>query len=94
MTLRNLYPSLLLFAGTSLLASTALDWPQFRGRDGQGHAEAVDLPTMWDEVRHVRVVAAALPRYERRAHVRAAPTAGLQWRGADDQRIVSNLIVS
>ncbi len=47
--------NLLLLYGWLILGSTAsADWPQFRGPDGQGHAEAVDLPTKWDEVRHVR----------------------------------------
>ena len=47
--------NLLLLYGWLILVSVAsADWPQFRGPDGQGHAAAVDLPTNWDEVRHVR----------------------------------------
>ena len=53
MTLRNLYPSLLLFAGTSLLGSTALDWPQFRGPSGQGHSSAEMLPSHWSSTENV-----------------------------------------
>ena len=31
----------------------AHDWPQFRGPDGQGHAEVKNLPTRWDAVQNV-----------------------------------------
>lgn len=31
----------------------AHDWPQFRGPDGQGHAEVKNLPTRWDTVQNV-----------------------------------------
>ena len=27
----------------------ANDWPQFRGPNGNGHAEAMSLPTKWSE---------------------------------------------
>jgi outer membrane protein assembly factor BamB len=37
---------------TSSLAS-ANDWPQFRGPDGQGHAEASRLPLMWSPNKNV-----------------------------------------
>ncbi len=30
------------------------EWPQFRGPDGQGHSDAVGLPTTWSETEHVR----------------------------------------
>jgi len=33
--------------------SVAADWPQFRGPEGQGHAEARDLPTQWSETKNV-----------------------------------------
>lgn len=38
-----------------LLTATlaAADWPQFRGPDGQGHAEATDLPVTWSESENV-----------------------------------------
>lgn len=36
---------------TALLAlcSTAQDWPQFRGPDGQGHSEVASLPVKWSD---------------------------------------------
>lgn len=40
-----------------LLAQTALagqDWPQFRGPQGNGHADARDLPLRWSETENVR----------------------------------------
>jgi len=49
---RRLLPFLL--ALVALSASTsAQDWPQFRGPDGQGHAEARDLPAEWSETKNV-----------------------------------------
>lgn len=43
-------------AGDALPAAAAgeLPWPQFRGRDGQGHAAATDLPIKWSETENVR----------------------------------------
>lgn len=32
---------------------TAADWPQFRGPAGDGHAEARNLPTIWNETANV-----------------------------------------
>jgi outer membrane protein assembly factor BamB len=33
--------------------STAADWPQFRGPDGQGRAEVSNLPTRWTDTENV-----------------------------------------
>ncbi len=30
------------------------EWPQFRGPDGQGHAESADIPVRWSETENVR----------------------------------------
>ena len=40
----------------SAVASSQDDvgWPQFRGPDGQGHAEAAELPLTWSETENVR----------------------------------------
>ncbi|HEU4386809.1 MAG TPA: hypothetical protein VFV34_03360, partial [Blastocatellia bacterium] len=35
------------------IASAADDWPQFRGPGGDGHADAVNLPTTWSESNNV-----------------------------------------
>ena len=45
-----------LLVAASLLARSAAgaDWPQFRGPDGQGHADTSDLPTTWGESENVR----------------------------------------
>src|SRR5262245_12855690 len=34
-------------------ATTATDWPQFRGPAGDGHAQAKNLPTTWNESTNV-----------------------------------------
>jgi outer membrane protein assembly factor BamB len=39
-----------LFSGFALLAD---EWPQFRGPDGQGHADAHDLPSEWSETQNI-----------------------------------------
>lgn len=44
---------LLAFCTTSLLA-TAAEWKQFRGPDGQGHADAKTLPLKWSESENVQ----------------------------------------
>ena len=31
-----------------------MDWPQFRGPDGQGHSSAVNLPINWSETQNVK----------------------------------------
>ena len=31
----------------------ASDWPQWRGSDGQGHAEGAIYPTTWSDTQHV-----------------------------------------
>ena len=41
-----------LAAGFALAASAA-DWPQFRGPDGQGHADVSGLPTEWSPTKNV-----------------------------------------
>lgn len=45
-----LFASLLALAGG---AAPAAEWPQFRGPDGQGHAQATDLPLTWSEQQNV-----------------------------------------
>ncbi len=35
------------------VAHGADNWPQFRGPDGQGHTDAVDLPTKWSETENI-----------------------------------------
>ena len=44
--------SAVLLACSSLLAPAA-DWPQFRGPDGQGHADVTGLPTEWSATKNV-----------------------------------------
>jgi outer membrane protein assembly factor BamB len=45
-------PLLLLLSLTALVSQAP--WPQFRGPDGQGHADAANLPVHWDESRNIR----------------------------------------
>jgi outer membrane protein assembly factor BamB len=45
--------ALIAFAATRS-AQAGDNWPQFRGPDGQGHAEAAQLPLTWSETEHVR----------------------------------------
>jgi outer membrane protein assembly factor BamB len=42
---------ILIFAATTSLS--AADWPQFRGPAGDGHAQARNLPTTWNETTNV-----------------------------------------
>jgi len=42
-----------LIAGVVGQPLSAADWPQFRGPQGQGHADAHDLPTRWSEAENV-----------------------------------------
>lgn len=44
------------FVANSSLASAAdgLDWPQFRGPDGQGHADSADVPLVWSETENIK----------------------------------------
>ncbi len=39
---------------SSAAAKRDLNWPQFRGPDGQGHSNATGLPTTWSETENVR----------------------------------------
>ncbi len=43
--------------GIAMLGAAACragdSWPQFRGPDGQGHADAADLPTTWSDTENV-----------------------------------------
>ena len=47
-----------LLAGALLSLADGLraadEWPQFRGPDGQGHAEARDLPIEWRELKSLQ----------------------------------------
>ena len=45
---------LVLVAAMSCAAPGWSDWPQFRGPDGQGHANASDLPVVWSETQNIR----------------------------------------
>lgn len=45
--------TLLLFAASITAAVADDEWPQFRGPDGQGHANAPDLPIRWSESENV-----------------------------------------
>jgi outer membrane protein assembly factor BamB len=40
-------------AACSSLVAHAADWPQFRGPDGQGHADVTRLPTEWSSTKNV-----------------------------------------
>jgi outer membrane protein assembly factor BamB len=47
-------PLVLILLGRLIAPSAAAeDWPQFRGPDGQGHANAVGLPTTWSETQNI-----------------------------------------
>jgi outer membrane protein assembly factor BamB len=49
-------PRLLLFILLALISATAQageSWPQFRGPDGQGHADSVGLPITWSETENI-----------------------------------------
>src|SRR5262249_46949068 len=35
------------------LITRAADWPQFRGPDGQGHADVTDAPLTWSETENI-----------------------------------------
>ena len=59
----RLLPLALALAGVSLLAfasagsaapAPTLDWPQFRGPNGDGRTTARDLPLQWSETNHVK----------------------------------------
>jgi outer membrane protein assembly factor BamB len=45
--------ALLLAVGLVWLPSTEPDWPQFRGPDGTGRADAASVPLTWSEDQHV-----------------------------------------
>jgi outer membrane protein assembly factor BamB len=40
-------------AAVTCAAWAADEWPQFRGPDGQGHAQASDLPVQWSEKKNI-----------------------------------------
>ncbi|MBI1913364.1 MAG: PQQ-binding-like beta-propeller repeat protein [Planctomycetes bacterium] len=44
----------LFLAGLLCRPAVAVDWPQFRGPDGQGHSSARGLPLRWSEKENVR----------------------------------------
>lgn len=47
--------ALILLAGLSHASSAAAEtWPQFRGVDGQGHAESSIAPLTWSESEHIK----------------------------------------
>ncbi len=50
--MRSVVHCLLLLAVSSSTA-VAAEWKQFRGPDGQGHAEAKNLPTTWSETENI-----------------------------------------
>ena len=47
-------PVLLVLVFSLRCAWAEAEWPQFRGPDGQGHAEAVGLPMRWGENQNIR----------------------------------------
>ena len=51
MKLHHLY--LLIFATFVSFSMRAADWPQFRGPNGQGHADVRDLPTEWSLAQNI-----------------------------------------
>src|ERR1051325_2427946 len=53
MNLRKLHAIFFLSALLLTHSLLANDWPQFRGPDGQGHAEVRTLPTTWSPVNNV-----------------------------------------
>ena len=48
---RTLILGTLLWAGP---ATSAENWPQFRGPDGDGHSDATGLPLSWSETNHIK----------------------------------------
>lgn len=36
-----------------LLSTGAVEWPQFRGPQGDGHSPSTNIPTQWSEVEHI-----------------------------------------
>jgi outer membrane protein assembly factor BamB len=46
-------PSFVLFVSLVVFHSAAADWPQFRGPSGDGHAQARNLPIVWNETTNV-----------------------------------------
>jgi outer membrane protein assembly factor BamB len=49
--LRRFAVALFLLLPQALIAAD--DWPQFRGPDGQGHADQIGLPTEWSETKNI-----------------------------------------
>ena len=47
------WPSLATIMALGRLAALATDWPQFRGPDGQGHANVRQLPVEWSAIQNV-----------------------------------------
>jgi len=45
--------ALVFIASLWAASAAAADWPQFRGPDGQGHAEARGLPLTWSETENI-----------------------------------------
>ena len=43
-----------LIAMATCVSTHAAEWRQFRGPDGQGHADAKNLPATWSETENVR----------------------------------------
>src|SRR5947207_9403927 len=44
----------LFLVGLLVDSGVAVDWPQFRGPDGQGHSSARGLPLNWSDTHNVR----------------------------------------
>ena len=45
--------NLVLLSTLNLSLLPAQDWPEFRGPNGQGHSDAVDLPLTWSEAENI-----------------------------------------
>ncbi|MBV11630.1 PQQ-binding-like beta-propeller repeat protein [Rubinisphaera sp.] len=52
--MHRLFSWMLTLCLTAGVTQAADEWPQFRGPDGNGHAENAELPTHWSETENVR----------------------------------------
>lgn len=48
------YIIFLFFVSNAVSTTAQVDWPQFRGPDGQGHAPTADVPLRWSESENIR----------------------------------------
>src|SRR4051794_10765416 len=50
----NLKLSMIVFVFLAFAASATDSWPQFRGPNGDGHANGSDIPTTWSETENIK----------------------------------------